>query len=62
MSEKIIEKYFQFIKNRDVNIRCLDEHISLTMGNYMPLQLGEERERPVEQRRSEQEEYFLILF
>lgn len=26
------------------------------MGNYMPLQLGEERERPVEQRRSEQED------
>jgi len=56
MSEEILEKYCQFILKKYEHIRSLDEHVPLTMKDYMPLQLGEERERPVEQRRSEQED------
>ncbi|MDE1889222.1 MAG: HEAT repeat domain-containing protein [Planctomycetota bacterium] len=53
MSEEILEKYCQFILNKYEHIRSLDEHVTLTMKDYMPLQLGEERERLDDKRRDE---------
>ncbi|MGR3309678.1 MAG: nSTAND3 domain-containing NTPase [Candidatus Brocadiales bacterium] len=38
----MLEKYQQFIKDRYEAIPCPDPGISLTMANYIPLQLGEE--------------------
>ena len=54
MSEEILEKYCQFILNKYEHIRSLDEHVTLTMKDYMPLQCGEERERLIDKRRDEQ--------
>jgi len=56
MSEEILEKYCQFILNKYEHIRSLDEHVPLTMKDYMPLQLGEERERLDDKRRGERED------
>jgi len=45
-------RYRKFIKDRYEDIHCLDANISLTMANYIPLQLGEEKrvERPVDEK------------
>ncbi|MEW6618959.1 MAG: HEAT repeat domain-containing protein [bacterium] len=42
--EKLTPRYCQFIRDKYKTIPCLDENISLTMENYIPLQLGQERE------------------
>lgn len=55
--EQITRSYRRFIMDRYNKITCLDRDVSLTMENYIPLQLGEVKreERPAERRRSESE-------
>ncbi|MCI2424900.1 HEAT repeat domain-containing protein, partial [Candidatus Acetothermia bacterium] len=50
--EELTRKYRRFIVDKYATIPCLDEGISLTMENYIPLRLGEEKkhERPKEKR------------
>jgi len=56
--EELTKGYLEFIRNRYEAIPCLDEGVSLTMKNYIPLKLGEvkKEERPKKRREGETKE------
>ncbi len=56
--EEITKKYLCFIAKRCETIPCLDIDVSLTMKDYLPLKLGEERkeERPEKVKEKETKE------